>query len=203
MENGFIYPTFDYAIRCLRYISLVEFFKFVAIKLFSKNDVNSKKCVARIAIDVFQVFKWVVIISLFIFGVNATISKYIVYYFIWVNLYTYFLFHVWGSQHQQIGDIRYIRCRFINSIMAIAFFLFCYTYLYMYHFRFDILWANDNVDFINSIYLSVANAFTLTYGGFAPKTQGARILFMTELINTFVFFTIILTNSIPNPVKEK
>jgi hypothetical protein len=61
-----------------------------------------------------------------------------------------------------------------------------------------ITWPNNLVDSTNAIYLSIANAFTLTYGGFSPLTQEIRVVFMSQLINTFLFFTIIISNSIPN-----
>jgi len=43
----------------------------------------------------------------------------------------------------------------------------------------------------------------LTYGGFSPLTQEARVIFMTELMNTFLFFTIIVSNSVPNHTGDK
>jgi len=61
-----------------------------------------------------------------------------------------------------------------------------------------IAWPDALVDTTNSIFLSIANAFTLTYGGFSPLTQEIRVVFLSELINTFLFFTVIITNSIPN-----
>ena len=61
-----------------------------------------------------------------------------------------------------------------------------------------ISWPDSLVDSTNAIFLSVANTFTLTYGGFKPLTQDIRNVFMSELINTFLFFTVIITNSIPN-----
>ena len=152
MKNGFIYPTFDFIIRYLRYLSLVELFKFVATKWFAKESAEDKKYAARIAIDIFQIFKWAVVIGLFLNEVTSNFSRYVTYYLISANLYSYFLFHVWGSNHQQTGGKEYIRSRFINSILAILYFLFCYAYLYLYHFNCEITWPEGDADFINSVY---------------------------------------------------
>lgn len=203
MKNGFIYPIFDKIIVLLKYFSLVELFKYIAIKFFADDSAESKRYKARIAIDLFQLFKWLLIIVFYVFCINSMFSLYVTYYLIWANIYSYFYYHVWGSGFTQQGDFVYFRSRFLNSILAIAYFIFCYAYLYTQHFPTEIVWANDEVDFINGIYLSVSNSFTLTYGDFAPKTQFIRVLFLTELLNTFVFFTIILSNSIPNPTSKE
>ena len=91
----------------------------------------------------------------------------------------------------------------MNLILAIVFYILCYAYLYQAYFADNIQWPDGQIDTTNAIYLSLANAFTLTYGGFAPKAQSVRVLFMSELINTFIFFTIVVSNSIPSLAKKE
>lgn len=203
MINGFIYPTFTQLVKFLKFLNLVEYIKnLVAFTLIKyqpyDDDAENTKARKNIGIDIFQVAKWVFIICLTTIGAKHWIFKYLVIYLISSNLFTYFYYHAWGSNFTQGNDIDTQRRRFINFLLSIAFYILCYAYLYQFHYAHHVNWPDLQIDTVNSIYLSVANAFTLTYGGFSPLTQTARVLFMTELINTFFFFTIIVTNSIPS-----
>lgn len=199
MKNGFIYPFFDALIRCLYYCNLVEFFKFLA-KLSAKKDEEKSKIIEKcnIAIDIYQIFKWTVLLVLWVCNNSSFFSELVVYYLLFSNLFTYFYYHVWGSKNFQRLDRDTLNRKFLNSLLAISFYLFCYAYLYQFHYSSHILWPNCHIDAVNAIYLSIANAFTLSYGGFSPLTQSMRIVFISEILNTFLFFTVIITNSIPN-----
>ena len=202
MRNQFILSGFDWVVRRSQDINLVEHVKSLAVWGYSKwldhePTVEQKRAVAGLAIDVFVVAKFALIAWLIAVEVSDTWSKYLVYYLIWSNVFTYFYYHVWGSRFQQQHDLVTQRRRFLNFLLAIAFYILCYAYLYEMHFAQVIQWPDGLVDTTNAIYLSVANAFTLTYGGFMPLAQETRVLFMTELINTFFFFSIILANSVP------
>lgn len=206
MNNGFIYPLFDAMVKFLYYCNLVELFKFIA-KLYTKisyerkdKDIPVQSIISssNIAIDIYQIFKWGMLFILWACSVNSIAAKLLIYYLLFSNLFTYFYYHVWGSKYSQRIDKDTLNRKFLNSLLAISYYLFCYAYLYQIHYSQMILWPDNVVDFKNSIYLSVSNAFTLTYGGFEPITQTIRMVFMSELINTFLFFTVIITNSIPN-----
>ena len=206
MNNGFIYPLFDSLVRFMCYCNLVEFFKFLAKLstgvLHKRNggEVSTVELIrsCNIAIDVYQVFKFGVLLLLWFCEINSLLSKLIIYYLLISNLFTYFYYHVWGSKYNQRLDRDTLNRKFMNYLLAISFYLLCYAYLYEIHYSHMISWPESVVDTTNSIFLSVANAFTLTYGGFSPLTQEIRVVFMSELINTFLFFTVIITNSIPN-----
>jgi hypothetical protein len=206
MNNGFIYPFFDSLVRLMYYCNLVELFKFFA-KLYTgimhkrNGDEATIPDVIRscnIAIDIYQVFKFSVLLLLWVCEVNSFFSKIVIYYLLFSNLFTYFYYHVWGSKFGQRIDRDTLNRKFLNSLLAISYYLLCYAYLYEVHYSQMIFWPDSLVDSTNAIFLSVANAFTLTYGGFKPLTQDIRVVFMSELINTFLFFTVIITNSIPN-----
>ncbi len=208
MKNGFIYPIVGQLVILLKYLNLVEGVKFVSSWLVSKGAgrklTKDENITAKnFAIDTFMVAKWCFVIFAMICGGGATWVKWVVWYLIATNLFTYFFYHVWRSDHEQRVDIDSQRRRFISFILALGFYLFCYAYLYQYHYFDHISWPENCVDFINSMYLSIANAFTLTYGGFSPKTQFIRVVFVSELINTFFFFTIIIVNSVPTGNKAE
>lgn len=206
MRNGFLYPAVNYLVKGMYFLNLVELFKFIA-RAILKNCVKSDNervtnnefiTVSNIAIDLYQIFKFGILLLLWSLEINNEFSKMVVYYLLISNLFTYFYYHVWGSRYSQRVDRDTLNRKFMNSIFAITFYLLCYAYLYQVHYCIMLKWPNNSVDVINSIYLSVSTAFTLTYGGFQPLTQDVRVVFMSELINTFLFFTIILSNSIPN-----
>ncbi|MFQ2131567.1 hypothetical protein [Aeromonas hydrophila] len=209
MNNGFIYPLADKVVLFLKHVNLVELFKFVAkfyCEMKFKNESKEAKTVqiithCNIAIDIFQVFKWGLL--LFFWGCSYTgkSSEIIIWYFIASNLFTYFYYHVWGSSHAQYQTRESMNRRFVNTMLAIAYYIASYAYLYELHYSAQLKWADGTVDSINAIYLSIANSFTLAYEGFAPLTQEIRVVLISQTINTFLFFTIIIGNSIPNHFK--
>ncbi|WP_151899226.1 hypothetical protein [Vibrio mediterranei] len=203
MKNGFIYPLFDSVVRFAYYCNLVELFKFLAklcVGVYKKGEASIEDQVqaCNIAIDTYQIFKWVALLVLWKLDVKHQAALMATYYLLASNLFTYFYYHVWGSRYKQRVDRETLNRKFLNAMLAISYYLACYAYLYHVHFSSEIVWPENLVDSTNAIYLSVANAFTLTYGGFSPLTQEIRMVFMSQLINTFLFFTIIISNSIPN-----
>ena len=204
--NGFIYNYFDKFIQLLLYTNIVMFFKHITVKIAKSKGLNTKQDFihyANIGIDIYQIFKWGILVLFWSLGTTNNFSKYIIYYLIYSNLFIYFYYHVWGSKYNQRTDRATLNRKLLNYLLAISFYLACYAYLYQFHFFEMIKWPDNLIDTTNAIYLSVANAFTLTYGGFAPLTQEARVIFMTELMNTFLFFTIIVSNSVPNHTGDK
>ncbi len=206
--NGFIYPIFDSLIKILYYTNLVELFKYIAkfmARCIYQEKITKELLIryANIGIDIYQIFKWSILVIFWVIGYKTNITKIIIFYLLYSNLFIYFYYHVWGSKFRQRTDRATLNRKFLNYLLAILFYLACYAYLYQVHYSEEIKWPDNLVDYINATYLSVANAFTLTYGGFLPLTQNIRIVFMSELMNTFLFFTIIVSNSIPNHIKEK
>lgn len=208
MKNGFIFLAFTALVTLCKKVNLVEYaklFSAFALSRYTPYSDEIDNIIARknIGIDVFQLFKWGFVLTLIMTGQESPILKYMVAYLIWSNLFTYFYYHAWGSSFGQRSDVDTQRRRFLNFLLSIMFYVICYAYLYQFHFVADIQWPDRQVDIVNAIYLSVANAFTLTYGGFSPMNQTARVIFMTELINTFFFLTVIVANSIPSITDRK
>lgn len=203
MKNGLIYPFVAALIAIIKRLNLVEYVKefcVFAVSKFRKTTLQQNEIIAtkNVGIDIFILLKWGFIAWAIIWQATSPWVEWAVWYLIFTNLFTYFYYHVWGSGFVARSDIDSQRRRFINFLISLGFYLVCYAYLYQFQYATHISWPNNAVDFTNATYLSIANAFTLTYGGFAPISQTARILFASELINTFFFFTIIIVNSVPN-----
>lgn len=203
MKNGFLYPTSNLLVGLLKSINLVEYAKDLSALIYrrcKRRELVDEEIIAakNIGIDIFQVLKWLLLIIFLLRPVESLVATFIVCYLILSNLFTYFYYHVWKSAFQQRTDLHSQRRRFISFLLSIFFFVVSYTYIYQYPLAQHIAWPDDTIDVVNALYLSVSNAFTLIYGDFKPLTQTARLVFISELINTFFFFTIIVVNSIPS-----
>ena len=202
MRHEFLVTGFTCIVRVIYWMNIVEYVKLFSVCILSvalsrELTLEDKRAAAGIGIDVYQVMKFSVIFLLIAYNISDVWAEYVTYYLISSNAFTYFYYHAWGSQYSQRNDLGGQRRRFLNFMLAITFYILCYAYLYQAHFAEHISWPEEQIDAINALYLSVANAFTLTYGGFVPRAQIVRVLFMTELVNTFFFFTILVTNSVP------
>ncbi|MGL6578572.1 hypothetical protein ACSZOE_16115 [Aeromonas hydrophila] len=91
----------------------------------------------------------------------------------------------------------------MNTILAIAYYIFAYAYLFEVHYMQHFQWADNIVSHSNSIYLSASNALTFSHDAFDAKDSTGRFLLLSQAINTFIFLTIIISNSIPNHFKEE
>ena len=202
MKNGFIYPLIRGLVCVLWALNLVEYVKDLFAWMLSKIkrrelSVGETKIAKNIAIDSFLVAKWLFVFIAIWSSWTGLWAALVIWYLIASNLFTYFYHHVWGNGFALSDGTDSQRRRFINFLLALVFYIVCYAYLYQHQYSAVIAWPDDLVDTTNALYLSIANAFTLTYGGFSPLSQTARMLFASELINTFFFFAIIIVNSIP------
>lgn len=210
IKNGFIYPFLDGTVNLLKHCNLVELFKFVAkyyAHLSSKNGAPAKPeeliSASNIAIDTYQLFKFLMLWLLWSASSNGFFSEVAAYYLIFTNIFTYFYYHTWGSKFQQRQDRDAQNRRFANLIIAIIFYLLCYAYLYQGPYRDLINWPGNQVNFDSSIYLSVATAFTLSSEGFSAKLPTIKLVFMGQHLLAFLFFAIILAGSIPNHTQKE
>ena len=204
LKNGFIYPASKFLIRLLSALNLVEYFKQTAESLVGvlfKKPLSKKQQIAanNFGIDLFLVAKWGFLALLFLTQSDRQIWKYCVYYLIVSNLFTYFYYHAWGSSFGRRKGLNAQRRRFLNFLFSVAFYVVCYAYLYQFHFDNHIQWPNNEINFMNSLYLSMANSFGLTSAGIEPLSAIVRTVFLTQFVNTFFFLSIIIANSVPNP----
>ena len=208
LKNEILVTCFDKLIFLFYWLNVVEYVKIFMVLAFQnikdkELSEDEKRAASGVGIDLYQILKFSIVITLLSFDIRSVWSEYLAYYLIFSNAFTYFYYHAWGSQYVQLNDRPSQRRRLLNFLLAIIFYILCYAYLYKYHFCQSIAWPEGIIDTTNAIYLSVANAFTMTYGDFSPKDQIVRVLFMTELANTFLFFTVIVSNSIPSIKREE
>jgi len=194
--NGFLYPIFKFLIIIVKYINLVELFKYSAKCICSKENAVEA---SRVAVDIFIVLKWLFVIALCRFGCVNTFLTILVWYLIITNLFTYFYYHIWADEALKTDEFSKdrIRRRFLNLILAFAFSIFCFAYLFQFVYFADIYWNDNDVSFINAIMFSFNNALGGSYDNINPQTSFGNLICSIELFTTFIFATLILSRSIP------
>lgn len=200
MKNGIIYSLLKKVLDGLNYLSLVELFKYAAVKIFANtNNLQSRITASRIAVDVFIILKWFVIILAFLNGWTSTFWTVLVWYLIYSNLYTYFYYHLWSREamNTEIFDIERVRRRFITLMLSIGFSNLCFAYLFRVPYLMDFEWSDRIPLNTKAIWFSFANSLTANYEFVKPITQDGASLTVTQLIISFVFITLILGKSIP------
>lgn len=205
MTNGFLLPIFNIFVKIVFAFNLVEYFK-KSVRAAYRFTHNNKKLSytevlesSNIAIDIYQVFKFGVLFTVWFLESESALAKYVIYYLLFSNVFTYFYYQVWGNGYASRSDRETLNRKFLNTIIAVAYYLLCYAYLYQYHFYSMIEWLNAP-SVLESIYLSISTAFTLTYSGFSPKGKDIAIymVFLSEILTTFFFLTVIISNAIPS-----
>ena len=200
MKNGFIYIIANWIINSLKYINLVELFKFIGRQINpNKNDTTKVAAYNRIATDIFIVAKWLLVIILWMASFSNAFVTFFVWYLIIFNLYTYFYYHIWDNDSLNPDNLTIGRAkrRFANLMLAVSFSTFCYAYLYQipYFQHFD--WNNKTPEAKYSLMYSFSNSLAANYADVKPITDLGNQVSIFQLLTTFFFLTIILSKSIP------
>jgi hypothetical protein len=206
MKNGLIYVIFKFFLDNLKYISLVEFFKYISVNLFVRHSSNDIKNTAkRYAVDIFIIAKWILIICVMNTGFTNTYFTIFIWYLIYANLYTYFYYHVWDKSAMSTESflIDRVRRRFITLMLSIGFSNLCFAYLIRYPYCPDFTWFENNPTNIKATWFSFANSLTANYEYVKPLTKNGIELTIIQLIISFVFLTLILGKTIPQTTSTK
>lgn len=200
IHNGHLYPFADKFLNLLKYLNLVEGFKYVGGKLTSKNSpVETKIKHSRISVDLFIVLKWLFVVYLWAFGIKNFWVVLIIWYLLITNLYTYFYYHTWASE--VLNDIHFdtdrIKRRFFNLLLSISYSIFGFAYLYSNPYSSEFSWGNGSPTFIHSLWFSISNSLTAGYDQVKPVTDFGYTVSMIQLLMMFVFLTIIIGGSVP------
>mgnify|MGYP001224350217 CR=1 FL=1 len=191
MNNGFIYVGTDKLISILKWLNIIELIKIIVWKA-SKASTSKRNC--NIAIDVFIISKYVLVLLLWAKCVNNICATSIVVYLILSNIFVYFYYHIWKSR---ISDQDHAKRKFINLITSIAFMIICYGYLYCIPFASQFKWTLiDGHVWFAATRLSISNSFTLS-AEVAPITLFSQTLVLSQQVISFGFIAIILSQSIP------
>lgn len=200
MQNGIIYTILKFAFDNLKYLSLVELFKFVFVKIFSDStSILNKVKFSRLGVDTFIILKWTLVIILLRYSINNPFLTFLIWYLLLTNIYTYFYYHIWKTESLNPDNfsIDRVRRRFITLLLSIGFSNLCFAYLYRLPYVAEFKWSNDTPLNIKSLWFSYANSITADYEYVKPITELGINLTITQLIISFIFLTIILAKSIP------
>lgn len=186
-------------IESLYYLNLVEFFKFVGVKISPSNRISS----LRFSVDLFIILKWLFIAILWQYNVKNEYVNLVVWYLVFTNVYTYFYYHIWDKNiNKSEFDFDRIKRRFLNLGISIAFNVFTFAYLFAQPFSNNFKWNNGFSNFQDSVLYSLASSFTTSYEPVVTITTIGQRLTLLETAISFIFLTIILSNSIPQMKSE-
>lgn len=202
MKTGFIYNIVCWVIKYLNYLNLVEVLKLVVTYFIDGK--KKKTSASRLTVDIFILVKWLFIALLWINGTQNSIINIIVWYLIVTNLFTYFYHHTWSEKLKKNQfDFHRIRRRYQNLLLSIAFNIFCFAYLFAEPFNSNFSWEAGDPNFIDSVLFSCANSLITDYGPVLISSNIGSKLALFETITTFIFLTIILSNSIPQSKEQE
>lgn len=201
IDDGLFYPLANHIMHGLKWVSLVESFKFLAgICPGPKKTLRRRK---SIAIDAFIIFKWALVAYIWSFGCATAFCAAVVWYLLVTNLYTYFYHHVWFSvttnENGESQEPRERR-RFINVILAFCFSAVCYGYFYQVYYASHFTWPAGIDSFTAAMMFSLGTALTGYTGALSPADSVGHFVVATQLIGTFLFLTIILSQSLPQSI---
>lgn len=192
LENGIFLPLFSLMVFLLNKINLVEWFKLGAIKIFSKSRKTSTKMLGNIAIDIFILLKYLFVFIVWVKYAGHFLIISFVIYLLFMNLFTYFYYHVWNQSG--IFDIDRMRRRFLALMLSFVFSIFCFTYLTEVAFFNEFVWP-ENLDSYTALKNSFNNTFAL--GSIEPTSTLGEFINYAQKIHSFIFLSIILTTSVP------
>lgn len=204
-NEGFIIRIVACGVAGLQKLSAVEHWKKLGQAfLMRKHDAPSDEALrknANLWIDWFILLKWALVFGLIWRMENGWLAGTVVSYLLFFNLFSYFYYHGWGSDYDpprldRAKAMRRDRRRLVSFLLAFLFSIFGFAYLYATQIACHLEWPS-NPNRLDALYLSISNSFTLTYEGFQPKDQLARGVLLLQLINVFLFLTVLIGNAIP------
>jgi hypothetical protein len=198
MKHVIIYSIVNWSIQKLNYLNLVELLKKLVKRFFSNDE--DKRTASRVTVDIFIIAKWLFIGLLWYFNVKNSIVNYLVWYLIFTNIYTYFYYHTWTKDLANPHfDIDRIKRRFLNLMLSIGFNIYSFGYLFAQPFKANFKWTNEYSTLQESLSFSLANSISSNYEYVSTITETGNKLILLETLISFVFLTIILSSSIPQP----
>ena len=206
LKNGYIYEGVKWLFLKLRFLNLVELFKYVACRLNpNPRDAARQRASSWKGADIFIVSKWVALAIFSIWQIRCDLLTILVWYLIATNIFTYFYYHI-GTDESLIEESvtpDRIRRRFVNLMAAIAFSIFAFAYLNEVPYRTEIDWGKFHPRFLYGLLYSFSTAFSGNFfGDIKPKTATGFATASIELAITFVFVAVILSRSFP-PANRK
>lgn len=190
MRRGIIYIFTSWFIEKLYRLNIVEHFKdLIAWYAPSKEfEITFKSN----AIDIFILFKWMIIFCIPIFRINEVFSLIIIVYLAFFNIFTYFYHHVWNSRHD--GSKEATQRRFITFTQAVAYNIFVFSFLYQNIFKTHFTWKYSELS-VSPLLYSIATTFAASTEIATPSTATGAVIPVIQTLTSFIFLTLILSHT--------
>lgn len=217
-ENGFIYYYILVIGRFLDKFNVVEYFKDFILYIVKRKNKNSSdndnRYIKSIAIDVFVLIKFIILIMAWGLEVNNLLLKYILWYLIISTVWTYFKYHFWRDDTNK--SYHRIRRRFISLFISLFFITMTFAYFVdiAYESEFSIIKDNNtymeltdklellfkdtktiDINFYEATKYSFTNAFIGDFSLVKPVTKNGEIIAILQSVISFIYLTLILTKS--------
>lgn len=205
-DDGFIINFAACCVAALQSVSAVELWKQLGQFILRRNNPGPTEDALRrnanVWVDWYIALKWLVVIALLITEQGGWIALAVVSYLLFFNAFSYFYYHGWGSDYKppklsRSAALHRDRRRLVSFLLAVQFSFLGFAYLYAVQIPCRLYWPTEP-NWLDAIYLSISNSFTLTYDGFQPRDQIARGVLLLQLLNIFVFLTVLIGNAIPS-----
>ena len=198
-NKGWIYTAFDLTICGLWHLNPVKYFRDVAVYITRRQPDEFEKINGKLyAMDIYIIFKWLLIFILTLISTSNYAFTFIKWYLIAANLHSFFYYFVWKEHNSDDFTADRLRRRFIHLFQAVFFSHFAFASLYYRDYAFDLEWPKKGVNFLGSLWLSISNSVGGNYDVVKFKTDNAYSVMMIQYIITFLFVGIIVSKAIPN-----
>lgn len=191
-----ILAIFQLLICVMWLLSLVEWTKQIFLWAGKQDDAGLRNR-RSLAIDIYELAKWTALIVAVIGTKDSLFWTCLIPYLLASNLFSHFYYHVWKESESRPFDHADMQRRLTSFILAFGFMLVGFAYVFLVPLQNEITWPDGAASIGNALFLSVANTFTLTYGGYGPESMLARTVFVGEIIYAFFFVVIIVATSLP------
>ncbi len=196
-KNGFIYALLRWSMEKTQYLNLIEYFKLAGSRLSKQTEPNAKRHLyISNAVDFYTILKWLLILSLWYFKVNAGWIHWLVWYMIITNLHTFIFYFLWKPSTNIDHDRS--KKRFLKLILAIFFSDLCFAYMYNIFYFQEFTWDQKFWFPEQSIWFSISNSVAGNYDKVKPLTEFSNTISMIQYMITFLFVGVIISKATPD-----
>ena len=223
-----IMGLFQCMVVLLWWVSLNEYFKFIGIYCANyltkcscsdtKNSTQTSSCkciessvtateknialTRSYVIDLYEIVKWAIIIYFIVFNVRNTFGLLTTTYLLASNLFGHFYYHIWKDKPVSGPKANLqSRRRFISFTLSLFFIFVAYGHIFSIY-ECSFAWPLGGFSRAYAILFSISNAFTLVYGSGGPLDSQGYYLAISEVVYTFFFVVVIITESLPNKLSR-
>lgn len=197
-QNGYLIEATRFLVSIIKYLNIVEILKYGANKLI--NDERNRLNYINFVIDSFICAKWFYLIIISDLKATCLIHKWIIYYLLFSNAFTYFYYHVWEVKEvkhdSKIRDQR----RYLTLMLSILYSIYGFAVLYeLFYFNYFLI--TPDTTFFDYFSYSLGNSFGGYTGTLIPENTKLVFPSTVQLFLTFILISTALAGT--NIRKEK